>query len=64
MSTATDDLQAALATFRTRKRMKVLLGVAQAAGTPEVGEQIVAELRERFRRRTALIARMDRARLP
>src|SRR5690606_15816051 len=46
------------------KRMKALLHVARAAGTPEVGEQIVAELRERFRRRTSLIARMDRARLP
>ena len=46
------------------KRMKALLHVAQAAGAPEVGERIVAELRERFRRRTSLIARMDRARLP
>src|SRR5690606_11958639 len=46
------------------KRMQALLHVARAAGTPEVVEQIVAELGERYRRRASLIARMDRARLP
>ncbi|GAA3754389.1 hypothetical protein GCM10022240_04210 [Microbacterium kribbense] len=45
------------------RRMKALKKAALDAGRPEFATEYLAELRDRYKRRPALIQRMDAARL-